>query len=374
MVATGGKLSPTTRGIDAAGLDFDSAPAPMLGTDELVARIGALVVEARQVVAARANATLTVLNWQVGRLIDVEVLQRSRADYGDQIVATASQQLTARFGSGFDKTNLYRMVKFAQAFPDEQIVATLSPQLSWSHIREILPLSTPDARRFYVDEVAAKRLGVRELRQAIARRAYERREIANAQIPAGSAVPLDAFKDPMLLDLLGLHDTYAEADLEQAILTELESFLLEVGNGFAFVGRQVRMPVGDEDFHLDLLFYSRPLARLVAVELKIGKFMPEFEGQMKFYLKWLDRFERREGEGAPIGLILCTSADRDQIELMELYKDNIVVAEYWTKLLPKDQLERRLQVMLREARERVARRALESGPDTSPAPEDGAHG
>jgi len=175
------------------------------------------------------------------------------------------------------------MVKFAQAFPDEQIVATLSPQLSWSHIRELLPLTSADARSFYADEVAAKRLGVRELRQAIARRAFERREIANAQIPDGSAVPLDAFKDPMLLDLLGLHDAYAEADLEQAILVELESFLLEVGHGFAFVGRQMRMPMGNDDYHLDLLFYSRPLARLVAVELKIGN--PSNQFQVGFWLR-----------------------------------------------------------------------------------------
>jgi len=331
---------------------------PLLDVDDLVKLMAGLVESARNVVSAHANATLTMLNWKLGYLINVEVLQRRRGDYGDEIVVSASQQLTARFGAGFDKTNLYRMVKFAQTFPDEQIVATLSPQLSWSHIRELLPLKTSEARMFYAAEVAEKRLGVRELRQAISRRAFERREIANAQIPAGSALPLDAFKDPLLLDLLGLHDTFAEADLEQAILCELESFLLEVGRGFAFVGRQVRMPMGDDDYHLDLLFYSRPLARLVAVELKIGKFVPEYEGQMKFYLKWLDRFERGDNEAAPIGLILCTSTDRDQIELMELHKDNIVVAEYWTDLLPKQELEKRLQVMIREARERVARRAI----------------
>ena len=247
------------------------------------------------------------------------------------------------------------MVKFARQFP-EGILATLSPELSWSHIRELLPLKTQEARLFYASEVTEKRLGVRDLRQAISRRAYERREIANAQIPLGSAMPLDAFKDPMMLDLLGLKDSYAEADLEQAILHELESFLLEVGRGFAFVGRQVRMPMGEEDYHLDLLFYSRPLSRLVAVELKIGKFIPEYEGSMKFYLKWLDRHERGPGEESPLGLILCTSANRDQIELMELHKDNIVVAEYWTDLLPKKALEERLHQILREAKERVARR------------------
>jgi len=165
--------------------------------------------------------------------------------------------------------------------------------------------------------------------------------------------------------MLGLTGAYLETDLEEAILRELERFLLEVGRGFAFVGRQVRMPMGTKDYRFDLLFYSRPLPRLVAVELKIGEFAPEYEGQMRFYLKWLDKYERGENEQAPIGLILCTSADRDQVELMELNKDNIVVAEYWTDLLPKKELEARLQVILRDAQERVARRALPGSPDTS---------
>jgi predicted nuclease of restriction endonuclease-like (RecB) superfamily len=208
-----------------------------------------------------------------------------------------------------------------------------------------------------------KRLGVRELGTAIGRKAFERREIANAQIPEGSAVPLDAFRDPMLLDMLTLKDSYLEADLEEAILRDLEVFLLEVGHGFAFVGRQIRMPMGSKDYHLDLLFYSRPLSRLVAVELKIGEFIPEHEGQMRFYLKWLNRHERGDNEEAPIGLILCTSANRDQVELMELHKDNIVVAEYWTELLPKKELEDRLQTIMRDARERVARRALPAAAD-----------
>jgi len=120
--------------------------------------------------------------------------------------------------------------------------------------------------------------------------------------------------------------------------------------------------MGSKDYRLDLLLYSRPLSRLVAVELKIGEFIPEYEGQMRFYLKWLDRNERGENEAAPIGLILCTSADREQVELMELHKDNIVVAEYWTDLLPKKQLEDRLQILLRDARERAARRTLATKP------------
>ena len=331
---------------------------PLSQADEIGAGMVSMLEQSRLQISMQANAALTMLNWHLGYLIDAEVLQRDGGEYSDQIVSTMSQQLTSRFGSGFDKTNLYRMVQFAQAFPDEQLAVTLSPQLSWSHIKELLPLSTSEARMFYAEEAIRKRLGVHDLRQAISRRSNERREIANAQIQTGSAIPLDAFKDPMLLYLLGLHDTYAEADLKQAILIELESFLMQVGRGFTFVGRQVRMPMGDENYDdLDILFFSRPLKRLIAVELKLGKYIPEYEREMKFYLKWLNKFERYECEKAPIGLILCPSAGREQIELMELQTDNIVVAEYWTELLPKAQLEERLKVILREARERVARRS-----------------
>jgi RecB family endonuclease NucS len=176
-------------------------------------------------------------------------------------------------------------------------------------------------------------------------------------------VPADTFSDPYLLDFLGLHDQFLEADLEAAILRDLEAFLLEVGTGFTFVERQKRMIIDDIDFHLDLLLYHRPLRRLVAVELKIGKFDARHEGQMKLYLRWLNRYERQEGEETPIGLILCTEASREQVELLEMHKDGIVVAEYWTALPPKKELEERLRLMLQSARERLARRELPSATD-----------
>jgi len=192
----------------------------------------------------------------------------------------------------------------------------------------------------------------------IGRKAFERREIADSQIPEGSAVPLDAFRDPMLLDMLGLADTYLERDLEAAIIRELEPFLLEVGRGWAFIERQKRMTFDGDDYHLDLLFFSRPLRRLIAVELKVGKFKPAYKGQMDFYLKWLDRYDREPGEESPIGLILCAEANRDQIELLELHKDGIVVAEYWTGLPPKAELEAKIREIYRAAQERIARRQV----------------
>lgn len=230
--------------------------------------------------------------------------------------------------------------------------------MSWSHLKELLPLRSDEARRFYIEQTARKRLGVRELRRAIARKAWERREIANSQIPEGSAVPRDTFTDPLFLDMLGLHDSYLERDLEAAILNDMRAFLMEVGPGFTFVASQKRMTVGAKEYRLDLLFFSRPLRRLVAVELKLGAFQPAHVGQMEAYLKWLDVYEREPGEEAPVGLILCSEADREEVEFLELHKDGIAVVEYWTTLPPKAALESKLRQIVRDAQERLTRRGI----------------
>lgn len=325
---------------------------------ELVEQVSALIDQAQAFAAAQVNATLTLRNWYIGRLIDVAVLREGRAGHDQELVASLAQQLTSRYGRGYDRTNLYRMVRFSQQFTEPELVASLAQQVSWTHFRELLPLATDDARAFYVKEIIDRHLSVRDLRHAISRKAFERREIADSQIPEGSAVPLDAFRDPALLDMLGLADTFLERDLEAALRHDMEAFLLEVGRGWAFVERQKRMTFDGDDYYLDLLFYSRPLRRLIAVELKVGKFKPSDQGQMNFYLKWLDRHERQADENPPIGLILCTEASRDQIELLELHKDGIIVAEYWTTLPPKAELQARIQAVYREAQERIARRQL----------------
>jgi len=330
-------------------------------SDSLFERVSTLIEQTRQSVATYTNLALTLTFWRVGHLIDREILGQQRADYGKEIYASLGRELATKYGRGYDATSLRRMVQFARTFPDEQIVASLGRELSWTHFKTLLSVKSPEAREYYAHQVASRHLSVRALQNLIARKGYERREIVNAQLDEDSAVPMDAFRDPIFLDTLGLHDVYGEADLEAAIVRDMESFLLEVGNGLAFVARQKRMTIDDEDFHLDLLFYSRPLHRLVAVELKLGSFQAAYAGQMKLYLKWLNRYERQEGEDAPIGLILCPEAGREQVELLDMDKDGIVVAEYWTALPPKKDLEERLQMVLRDARERIARRALPQG-------------
>jgi predicted nuclease of restriction endonuclease-like (RecB) superfamily len=189
-------------------------------------------------------------------------------------------------------------------------VSPLATQLSWSHFVEILPLQTQEAKLFYATDAASRSYSAKELRNQIAKKAYERQEIANTQLSEKSAVPFNVFKDPYLLDTLGLKENFLEADLEKAILTEVEAFILEFGHGFTFVERQKRMIIDNEDIVLDLLFYHRILKRLVAVELKLGTFKAAYKGQMELYLKWLNKYERHDGEEAPIGIILCSTATR----------------------------------------------------------------
>lgn len=339
----------------------DAAPA-------LLNDVRQLIEQARAHVASAANSAQTLLYWQVGERIRREVLGEARADYGEQIVSTLSTQLVQAYGRGFSEKSLRRMIQFAEVFADAQIVATLSRQLSWSHFIEILPLKQPLEREFYAEMCRLERWSVRTLRERIGSQLYLRSAVAKkpegviakelSHLREGGQITPDlVFRDPYMLDFLGLPDGYSERDLESAILREMERFLLELGAGFTFVARQKRISVGADDFYLDLLFYHRHLRRLVAVELKLEKFSPAHKGQMELYLRWLDQNDRAEGEASPIGLILCASADREQVELMDLDSANIRVAQYLHALPDVQVLQAQLHRVVQLARERQARLA-----------------
>ena len=336
----------------------DKNTSIMAPEQALLTELSQLIEQSQQQVVSQANSTLTMLFWHIGNRINKEILQNKRADYGKRIVPTLSAQLEERFGRNFTEKNVRRMIQFAEQFPDNSIVVTLSRQLSWSHFLALIPLKNQEAKLYYAQASATQTLGVRELRKQISTKTFERSNIANLQNTSNHPAIHNTFKDPYFLDFLGLQNTYLEKDLEAAILQELEAFILELGKGFAFVERQKRMIIDGEDFYLDLLFYHRNLKRLVAIELKLGKFEAEHKGQMELYLKWLDKYEKKEGELPPVGLILCAESSREQIELLEMHKDGIMVAEYWTELPPKKQLEKKIHSILIEAKERIERNKL----------------
>ena len=316
--------------------------------------IKSLIEKTKVQVTYNINSNLVLINWHIGKRIQEEILKNKRAEYGSQIVATLSQQLTNEYGQGYTKSSLTRMLVFAKYYKSTQKVATLSQQFSWSHIIEFLTIKNDLERSFYEQMTHIENWGVRQLRERINSMLFQRtaiskkpkalikqelkKNISNKVVTNTELV----FKDPYLLDFLGLKDAYSEKDLESCILTSLQKFIIELGSDFAFVARQKRIIIDSEDFRIDLLFYHRGLKRLIAIDLKLGKFKASYKGQMELYLRWLEKHEVREGENAPIGLILCAEKSEEHIELLQLEKSNIKVAEYLTALPPKKLLEKKL--------------------------------
>ncbi len=341
-----------------------AAASPAAIAQRLYGEIRELIELTRERAAQAVNAGLALRNWHIGDRIRKEMLGEQRAAYGEKIVQTLSGQLVSEYGQGYSRRNLFNMIRFAEVFPDVQIVQTLSAQLGWSHFLEIIYQKDALKRDFYAEMCRLERWSVRTLRDKQKGMLYERtalskntpefiRQELTGLREQDRMTPDLVFHDPYILDFLGLRDTYSEKDLEAAILRELEKFLLELGGDFSFVARQQRMTIGQADFYLDLLFYHRRLRRLIAIELKLGPFAAEHVGQMELYLRWLDQSERRPGEKAPLGLILCSERDHEQVELLELSRRGIRVAEYLTELPPRTLLVTKLNEAMRLARERL---------------------
>ncbi len=318
------------------------------------------VTNTKQKIVSKANSELVLLNWNIGYLIKTEILKHERSEYGETIVDTISQQLSKEFGPGFTRSALFRMIQFYETFSDKEIVATVSRQLGWSHLIEIIKITDPIKREFYTELCSMERWSVRVLREKIDGMLFERSAISKKPEltikkelddlrKTGVQSQNLVLKDPYLLEFLELEDTYSERSLEAAILKDLEKFLLELGGDFTFIARQKRITIGNEDFYIDLLLFHRGLRRLVVIELKLGKFKASYKGQVELYLKWLDKHERRAGEEAPLGIILCAEKDHEQIELLELEKSDIHVAQYITK--PMEQmLKEKLHLAVAKAR------------------------
>lgn len=316
-------------------------------------------------VASTVNTAMTLMYWRIGDRINREILRGKRAAYGKQIIIQLALNLQTEYGSGsFSEKHLRQMMRFAEAFPSEKIVYTLCRQLTWSHIRLLVPMEDKLQREFYASMAADQRWSVRTLKTKINSMLYERTAIAK-QPEEVIIHDLEAlrnerkmsadlvFQDPYVLNFLGLHDKYSEKDLESAILAELQRFITELGNDFAFLARQKRITVDDEDYYIDLLFYHRRLHCLVAIDLKLGKFKAAYKGQMDLYLRWLEKYDMADGENKPIGLILCAGKNEEHIELMHLDDSNIRVADYMTKLPDRKLLEVKLQQAIERAHHRL---------------------
>lgn len=315
--------------------------------------IKTLIEESKQQVAITVNATMSMLYWNIGHKINEEILGTKRAEYGKQIVATLSRQLIAEYGEGWGEKQLRHCLRFAETFSDKQIVYTLCRQLSWSHIRMVMFMDDELKRMFYIEMCKLEKWSVRTFRERINSMLYERTAISkkpeetikqelellkNTQ----QITPDLVFRDPYFLDFLGLKDTYSEKDLESAIISELQRFITELGSDFAFMARQKRLIIDHKDYSIDLLFYHRRLKSLVVIDLKIGGFDAAHKGEMELYLGYLEKHETIEGENPPIGLILCAGKSPEHIELMQLHKSNIKVADYFTILPSKEILLDRL--------------------------------
>ena len=332
----------------------------------LLTDVRQMILHAREGVARAIDSGLTALYWNIGHRVRQDILQEKRANYGEEIVSTLGKQLEVEFGRGFSTKSIRHMIRFAEAFADPEIVSALRRQLTWTHFKSLIYLDDPLKRNFYAEMCRIEKWNTRTLDKKIQSMLFERTALSRkpeklAEIELKTLRDEDrltpdlVFRDPYVLDFLGLKDTFAEKDLEAAILREMEAFILELGVGFAFLERQKRITVDGIDHYLDLLFYHRNLRRLVAIELKLGEFKPAHKGQMELYLGWLNRYERKPDEESPIGLILCAGKRHETVELLDLDKSGIHVASYWTEALPKAELERKLHEAVMLARARMDR-------------------
>ncbi|MGD0261582.1 MAG: PDDEXK nuclease domain-containing protein [Verrucomicrobiota bacterium] len=359
----------------------------------MLPEIRSLIEEARHRAVRAANLSMVTLYWNIGRVITTELQNTpGRAGYGEALLARLGDRLKTEYGRGFSRANLQDMRRFHAVFEIRQPVASKSElpairqpaagkpfslavrqpaavesgerllvdfakhyHLGWTHYRMLLGIGDVRQRRFYFEQACHQRWSKRELQRQIAGALFERVALSSdtraliklekQKGPPEVAHYREAFKDPYLLDFLGLTGAYSEKDLEAAIISNLQQFLTELGSEFCFIRRQYPMRVDDEDYFLDLLFYHRGLRCLVAVDLKIGAFVAADKGQMDLYLSWLKRHEWRSGENEPVGLILCTSKKRQHVELLLAHGPHkMQVSEYLTKLPDKKVLEDRLKL------------------------------
>jgi len=332
-----------------------------LNIQSLFNDISNLIIQAKTKVAVVANYELTFLYWKTGTYINDFILHGNRAEYGKQIIENLAILLTQKFGKGWSDKQLRHCLRSAETFAEEQIVYAVRRQLSWTHIRTLAYENEPLKREFYLEMAIVQKWNTRTLeeqidsmlfeRTAIARKPEQQIEKALSELKNDDFINPDLFfKNTYVLDFLQLSNTYSEKDLENALVLNIEQFILELGSGFAFIERQKNIKIDAVDYHLDLLFYHRKLKRLVAIDLKLGKFKPQYKAQMELYLRYLQRYEMQQGEELPIGLLLCSEGNTEHIELLMLDEKEIKVAQYLTELPSKQWFAEKLHKALEIAK------------------------
>ncbi|MFV0555342.1 MAG: YhcG family protein [Mangrovibacterium sp.] len=332
------------------------------GEEQLFADVCHIVEDTRQRLATTVNAEICLMHWQIGMRIKDDVLYNQRAEYGKQVVKNLAKQMTLHFGKGWNDRKLFHCIRAAYTFSENEIVYAVRTQLSWTHLRTLMSIEDSLKRTFYMEMTRIEHWNTRTLDEKIDAMFYERTALSRKpeelikkeleKIQTTNTLTPDAvFRSSYFLDTIGLVDAYSEKDLEDAILVNLQAFIKEMGSDFAFIDRQKRITIDATDYFIDLLFYHRGLRRLIVIELKLGKFKPEHEGQMLLYLRYLDKNERKEGEESPIGLILCSEGNTEHIEYLMLDDSNIKVAQYYTQLPNKELLSQKLHKAIAVARE-----------------------
>ena len=320
---------------------------PRSATDERFDEVLALIHNAKQQAMQAVNTRLIELYWQVGAYISRKLEQ---AEWGDAVVSQLAEHLarTQPGLRGFTRSNLFRMRQFYETYRGEEKVAPLARQLSWSHNLIIFSQSKrPEEREFYLRMAVQEKWSKRELERQFKAALFERSVTQPAKVSAAlrhtHPAALEVFRDAYMVEFLDLPGGHAEADLHQGLLARLKDFLIELGRDFCFVGSEYPLQVGGRDFALDLLFFHRGLNCLVAIELKVGRFEPEYLGKLGFYLEALDRDERKPHENPAIGVLLCASKDDEVVEYaLNRSLSPALIAEYQTRLPDKQLLQAKL--------------------------------
>lgn len=293
------------------------------------------------------NSEIVSLYWNIGRVIKTELIKESFCENDLGAVEDISNELAIKCGRGYGKRNLLRMVRFYELYSDFRTVTTLSMQLTWSHLLELIAIDNNLKRNFYGKMATEHKWCVKTLKAEISSMLYERTEISNKpEETINNELKLTkvenkksedvAFRDSYFLDFLGMRETYYEKNLENAIFAELERFLLEMGRVYSLLGRHQRITIGETDYYMDSLFFHRELKRLILIELRLTKSIPENKGQMELYLRWLEKHEMLEGEGLPIGIVLCAHENTEEVEFYELNNANICTVEHLAQLPTKE--------------------------------------